>query len=117
MTDNNVFDGGLVNELIKKYLDVEPIPYSASEPQEYKPFWETFSQQKGLLAAVDPSFKSDWGLTDRIFQLYDVQKPSVNHDHNPVNDAYTIAYDQQVLFGIRDGRIRKRLNQSKVIVV
>ena len=107
VTDNNVFDGGLVNELIKKYLiGVESIPYSASKLQEYSPFWETFSQQKGLLFAVDPKFKSDWGLSHRIFELYDVQKPTVDHDHNPVNDAYTIAYDQQVLFGIRDGRIK-----------
>lgn len=57
--------------------------------------------------AVDPYFKSDWGLTNRIFELYDVERPSINHDHNPANDACTIAYDQQVLFGIRDGRIKR----------
>ena len=109
VTDNNVFDGGLVNELIKTYLPTkEPIPYSASEPQEYCAFWETFSQQKGLLYAIDPSFKSNWGLTDKIFELYDVEKPTIEHDHNPANDAYTIAYDQQVLFGIRDGRIKRK---------
>ena len=85
--------------------NTDPIPYSASEKQEYCPFWETFSQQKGLLLSVDPTFKSDWGLTNRIFELYDIGKPNVAHDHNPANDAYTIAYDQQVLFGIRDGRI------------
>lgn len=108
VSDNNVFDGGLINELIKKYMpNTEPIPYSASENQEYCPFWETFSQQKGLLLSVDPTFRSDWGLSNRIFELYNVAKPGVAHDHNPANDAYTIAYDQQVLFGIRDGRITK----------
>jgi len=114
VTDNNVFDGGLINELIKKYLPgMEPIPYSASRNlggnQEYNPFWETFSQQKGLLAVVEPTFKSDWGFTDKIFEIYDIEKPKVEHDHNPANDAYTIAYDQQVLLGIRDGRIRKKV--------
>ena len=111
VTDNNVFDGGLVNELIKNYLpNTEPIPYSASVnkegSQEYNPFWETFSQQKGLLAAVDHSFNSNWGLSDRIFELYDIKKPEIEHDHNPANDAYTIAYDQQILFNIRDNQIK-----------
>jgi len=113
VTDNNIFDGGLINQLIKKYLpNTEGIPYSASRDennkQKYQPFWETFSQQKGLLMAVKPELNCDWGLTDKIFELYAIDKPLVNHDHNPANDAYTIAYDQQVLFGIRDGRINKK---------
>lgn len=113
VSDNNVFDGGLINTLIREYLpDTEPIPYSASRDnygnQKYQSFWETFSQQKGLMASVDQSFKSDWGLSDRIFELYDVKKPSIKHDHNPANDAYTIAYDQQIIFGVRDGRIYRR---------
>lgn len=107
-SDNNVFDGGLVNELLRKYLpDTEGIPYTAST-QEYSSFFETFSQQKGLLSIVDPTFKEDFGLSNRIFELYDIEKPTIKHDHNPVNDAFTIAYDQHVLFGIRDGYIKLR---------
>lgn len=110
VTDNNVFDGGLVNELIKQYLPgMEQIPYSASVndegKQEYCPFWETFSQQKGLLSIVDPTFDDDWGFSDKIFELYNVQRPTVKADHNPVNDAYNIAYDQHVLLGIKNGSI------------
>lgn len=106
-SDNNVFDGGIVNELIKKYLKCEPIPFTAST-QEYSSFFETFSQQKGLLSVVDSNFKSDWGLSNRIFELYDIDKSKIkyNHDHNSVNDAYTIAVDQLILFGIRDGKIK-----------
>jgi len=114
VSDNNLFDGSLINELIKKYYIPSPegIPYSVTRnknhQQEYSPFWETFSQQKGLLSVVDPSFKSDWGLSQRIFELYNVSKPEIIHDHNPANDAYTIAYDQQILFGIRDNKIKLR---------
>ena len=58
--------------------------------------------------AVDPSYKNNWGYTKRISELYDVPEQRVNHDHNPANDAYTIAFEQQVLFGIREGRISRK---------
>lgn len=107
-SDNNVFDGGLVNELIKKYLKCEGIPYTAGK-QQYSSFFETFSQQKGLLTILDGEFtkKSDWGYSDKIFELYDIDKYKIEyiHDHNPVNDAYTIAVDQLILLGIRDKHI------------
>jgi hypothetical protein len=109
VSDNNVYDGGFINELICKHTDYLPIPFSTK--REYSSFFETFSQQKGLLMVVDPSFKSDWGLSDRISKLYDLPKPKKEHTHLPSDDAYTIAYDQQVLFGIRDGKI-KRLTKS-----
>lgn len=135
VADNNVYDGGFINNLIGTYLssnmagvsqDPEnkekfytplelPIPYSASHDQDtlqqtYKAFWETHSEQRGLLMVVDPSFKKNWGYSQRIQELYDVPSPKKPHDHNPANDAYTIAYEQQVLLGIRDGRIQRRKN-------
>lgn len=107
VSDNNVYDGGFINEMINNFLTRElPIPYSASNPQKYKSFWETHSEQRGLLMAVDPSFKEDFGLSKRIGELYELPEMTKSHDHNPANDAYTIAYDQQVLLGIRDGRIK-----------
>lgn len=105
VSDNNVYDGGFVNELICKYLSdtYMPIPYSAYR-KEYNPFYETHSQQVGLLYATDPSHKSYWGVTKRIRELYsNIPECKKFHDHNPANDAYTIAFDQQVLFGIRNG--------------
>lgn len=109
-SDNNVFDGGFINDYIWTYTSTNlclPIPYRASD-QKYAPFWETHAQQRGLLMAADPEFKGDWGLTKRIAELYEVPECPVLHDHDPSNDAYTIAFEQQVLLGIRDGRIKRR---------
>jgi len=112
VADNNVYDGGFLNELICQHTSGLPIPYTASRPQKYKSFWETHSEQRGLLMGVDPSFKNNWGLGKRINELYDVPEMRKNHDHNPANDAYTIAFEQQVLLGIRDGRIQLRDDPS-----
>lgn len=108
VSDNNVFDGGFINELIYKYLPNDlPIPYNAGNKQ-YSCFWETYSQQRSLLFMVDPDFKSNWGFPQRIAEIYELPKPLRLHDHNPVNDAYTIAYDQQVLLGIKNNTIKKK---------
>lgn len=104
-TDNNVFDGGFINCLLFEHTRQLPLPYNTLG--EYKPFWETHSEQRGLLMAVDPEFKQDWGYSQRIMELYDVPaRMEKLHDHNPANDAYTIAFDQQVLLHIRDGKIK-----------
>ncbi len=102
VSDNNVFDGGFINDLIFNYLDDNmPIPYKNNQ---YSSFWETHSQQRGLLMIVDPEYKGDYDFSKRIAKLYNIPDPQKQHDHNPANDAYTIAYDQQILLGIRDGR-------------
>lgn len=110
VSDNNVYDGGFINVLIEEHTKQLPIPYSASEPQRYGAFFETHSEQRGLLAVVDPSFTKNWGFTKRIEELYDVPPfpHDYSHDHDPRHDAYTIACEQQVLFGIRDGRIKRK---------
>jgi hypothetical protein len=107
-SDNNVFDGGFMNDLIYKHFpDVYPIPYLAST-QEYGTFYETTSQQKGLLSIVDPSYVKQWGMTDRIKSIYATSPEKYAHDHHPAHDAYSIAFDQQVIFGIQKDIIRKR---------
>lgn len=125
VSDNNVYDGGFINELIGYYMNgavpkcqnliingdmcsvpTLPIPYSAGIIQNYKPFWETHSEQRGILAVVDPSFKEDYGFTKRLSELYDIPPMKKDHDHNPANDAYTIAFDQQIILGIRDQTIK-----------
>jgi hypothetical protein len=113
VTDNNVYDGGYMNALISEHTKCLTIPYSTS--REYSPFWDVFSQQRGLLMVVDPDFKGDWGLTKRIFELYDIPSapipgPVKQPDHLPHHDAYCIACDQQVLLGIRDGSIKRRVS-------
>ena len=63
VSDNSVYDGGFINEMIFEHLpDQMPIPYSASK-QEYEAFCDTHSQQKGLLMSIDPSFQSNWATT------------------------------------------------------
>lgn len=113
VADNNVYDGGFINDMIFKYLpDTLPLPYTAGRvdgKQQYKSFWETHSEQRGLLAVVDPSFKQNWGYTKRIAELYEVPDQKKDHDHNPSNDAYSIAFEHQVLLNIRDGKIQRRV--------
>lgn len=107
VSDNNVFDGGFINQLIFDNLpDTMPLPYDSKG--KYKPYWETHSVQRGLLMAVDPEFKNDWGFTERIMELYKVPKMRRNHDHLPNNDAYTIAFENQIILGIRDGYIKRK---------
>ena len=113
VSDNSVFDGSWCNHIIMEHTSDLPIPYSATKHkktkrQAYSSFLETHSQQRGFLMAVDPDFRGIWGLSERIAELYDVPKPMRKHDHSPANDAYTIAYDQMVLFGIMEGVIKPR---------
>lgn len=111
VSDNNVFDGGFINNMIFRHMqNTLPIPFSALPKQEgtqvYSTFWETFSQQRGLLMAVDPEFAltKEWGYSDRVKELYaGIPELKINHDHNPANDAYSIACDQQILLGITKG--------------
>lgn len=107
VSDNNVFDGGFINKLIGDYTGDMLIPYSASG-RKFSPFWETHSQQRGLLMAVDPNYNKNWRYNKRICEIYEVSKPNRKHDHNPANDAYTIGYEQQVLLNIQSGRIGMR---------
>jgi len=114
-SDCNVFDGGFINQLIHDHVpEYHPIPYNARPKEtgdsEYAPFWETTSMQRGLLMSVDPEFTEDWGLTDRIYELYDITAVDrdIAHDHLPHHDAYTIACDLQILHGIQNGSIVKK---------
>ncbi len=107
-SDNCVYDGGFINEMIFKCLPGDsPLPYSAST-QEYSDFIDTHNCQRGLLMIIDPSYKDWWGFSDRIEELFQTPPKRKEHDHNPANDAYTIAFDQQVLFAIRDGMIKRK---------
>lgn len=108
VTDNAGFDLRLLSREIYKYIpDDEGMQFTVTT-KKFRPTFETWSQQRGLLMAVDPSFQSDYGLTERIDALYDVPKRAVVHDHLPHHGAYSIAFDQQVLHGIQRGTILRR---------
>lgn len=106
-TDNNVYDGGFVNQLMMDRTSKLPLPYTA-DSQEYDSFFETHSMLRGVLTVADPTFDSDWGLSNRIREIYDVPEMKKSHTHNPADDAYTIAFDAQIVNGIKAGRIRQR---------
>lgn len=108
VSNNKVFDGGFINMLIFDYCPQDmPIPYAASDAK-YSTFFETHSVMKGLLMAVDPEYKLEWGFFSRICELYDFPKAKKQHDHHPANDAYTIAYEFQILRGIQEGRYHRK---------
>ena len=105
-SDNNVYDGGFINELIYKHMpNTLPIPYRASN-QEYEAFFESHSMAKGFLLAN--GIKADWELIDKIRTLYDIPKPISSIYYDPVKTAYTVAFDTQVLFGLYDGKYKKK---------
>lgn len=110
VTDNNVFDGGFINQMIFTHLpETMPIPYEASKPQKYERFVDVTSMQLGLLATSPPMPK--WGLDKRINELYDVAsvfQPIKSHDHHPANDAYTIACDYHIVVKCGSGEIPKK---------
>lgn len=113
ISDNNIFDGGFINNMIMKYLPEEmPIPYNAGD-KKYSCFWETHSEQKGLLAVVDPQFDKNWGFFQRIKELYSLPAMKCDPDHNPTNDARSIATEHQVFLGIRAKKFKKVVKKRK----
>jgi hypothetical protein len=109
VSDNNVYDGNFINELINKYIPSSlPIPYNASD-KEYESFFETHSMAKGFLLAN--GIKGDWNVMDKIRGIYEIPESKIKHDHNPANDAYTIAHDAQILFDLGLGKYKKIVNQ------
>lgn len=108
VSDNKVFDGGFINQMIFRHLPNEmPIPYRASDGK-YSSFCETHSMMRGLLMSADPGYKLEWGFFKRIGEIYYFPESAKKHDHRPDNDAYTIAYEFQILRGIQAGVYRRK---------
>jgi len=109
VSDNNVFDGGIINHYIIKYTKDMPLPYTASEGK-YSSFYETSSLFKGFLLATDPEFSlnNEWGFFKKIQEIHNIPKFEREHDHNPANDAYTIACEFQSVMKICKGTPEKK---------
>ncbi len=101
VSDNGPFDCMHVSNLMMKYDICQPLTYTTEG--KYCTIWNTHSMQYGFLAGAHPEKKDKWRLTQAIEDRYDLPKPEVVHDHNPANDAYSIAREFQTLLGIRDG--------------
>lgn len=108
VSDNNVYDGSFVNQLIEKHTSFLPIPFTASVPQKYSAFWETHSMQKGfLMNESDTYVDKNWGLAKSLQELYPTIPPmKKKHNHLPHYDAYTIAYEYHVMIKLSRGEIR-----------
>lgn len=113
VSDNRGFDVGLINTLIEKHYGRDAqLPRSPTEDpstgeHEYLTnCFETQSMQRMLLLQYDPGFlrRSEWGYTDRIYELWGVPNPPAVHDHNPVNDAIFQLHAYRTLLQIASGQ-------------
>ena len=98
ISDNPIYDGSFVNELINRHLsdDFMPIPYNAGD-KKYSSFFDVHSMQRGYLRHADPSFDSNWGLFEKMTNFINAPAMTMTHDHHPAHDAYTIAYEFQTM--------------------
>jgi hypothetical protein len=108
-SDNVVFDIGKVNNLLAQYRpDILAMPFKWTTGK-YGTLFDVHQTQRGLLLAHDPQWVTKyWGLTKAIEATWEVPKKRFEHTHLPHEDAYTIAFDLQVLDAIALGRLKKR---------
>jgi hypothetical protein len=125
VSDNKVYDGEKMNQLIVRFTDDIVLPYSASEyphpknktnesiaMQQYENFEETTSMKRGFLVAYN------LGRVNKIKDFSDLEKefdfpaPENIRTHTPRDDAYSIARDRQLLQGISTGKFKKRTHQD-----
>ena len=137
VSDNVSYDIGMLEKMMEP-RKVLPFVYRLTDEKYNGGTPCTHSMQKGLLAAVDPIWlfgdkdvrrgdtewiswleESDptkvewWSMTKRIRYLYHIPKPEVEHDHNPANDAFTIACEYLNIHAIGLGHYE--LDSSRTI--
>jgi hypothetical protein len=101
VSDNAIFDGGYINQLIMRHTEDMPMPYSARLPHKYDALHDVHQQQVGLMRMLDPAYNSFFGMDEQIKKAFSPPEPIKQHDHMPNNDAYTIAHSFQVLLKAR----------------
>lgn len=110
VSDNNVFDGGLLNDMITEYLPKHsPIPFTIRKGK-YGSFYETSSMKHSLMMVTGTDTRK------KYFELIDkcIKHPGrkYEHDHNPAHDAYGIAYDYMLYCDL--GEYCRKLFQSSL---
>lgn len=109
VSDNMIYDGAILNDWYGKYMpDAHPMPYTATDGEYSGHVWETDSMLRGLLIGAGVYHPSPWGLTDAVRNMFDVPKPEIEHTHLPHEDAYSIAFDHQIVLGVMNGTVKKR---------
>jgi hypothetical protein len=126
--DNPTYDAMHVNILLEKHNAGLPLPFSAlptttgdgKSEFTYGTVWDVFSMQKGWLTGTLPASEADglkWGLSSKMEALFMREPPAkkYQHSHSPDHDAYTIAWDYQLLraFALKD--ILLRAPSSKTV--
>lgn len=93
-----------------------PLPYSASKPQEIMPYWDVYSELRGFLSMFDPTYVKDHdeNFMIRIKELFSIPEINLAYEFmdHPINLAYLVAFDHQVLNCIRDNRIHKKVDDD-----
>lgn len=102
-SDNPVFDGGSINSLMAKYLPegTRPIPYTATTPQTYEHLVSVDDVRNGMFMHYEMEKKM-------VGTLYDIPPKAKLHTHTPDCDAYSIAHDLLVAYGINNNSIKLR---------
>ena len=119
VSDNKVFDIGLVNRLIHEHYDEKfQFPYSAlsfskGDFNYMGYFYELQSMQRALLCLHAPDWAptNEWGYTEKVRELWGIPEPPVKHDHNPVNDAISQLYEYQAMLRIFDGKYQLQTSE------
>ncbi len=83
ISDNPSFDMAWLNLYLDEYTDRSPLNYT--ENMTYRIIWDTYSMLKVLLCERG-DFESSWELPEKLGF-----KSQWTPDHNPLNDARTIA--------------------------
>jgi len=69
-------------------------------------------KEKGISPIEESERIPFWSFTRRIEYLYEYDPIDVEHDHNPMNDAITIAEEFMVLWAIAQGHLKLRGSES-----
>jgi hypothetical protein len=125
VSDNKVYDGEKMNQLIVRFTKDIVLPYSASEypdpknktnefipMQQYQKFEETTSMKRGFLMAYNLGREDEIKNFSDLEKEFDFPAPEKIHSHMPQDDAYSIARDRQLLQGIATGKFKKRKHQE-----
>ena len=120
VSDNKIFDIGLVNSMIFAHYDEKfQFPYSALSFEKgdfnYMGYvYELQSMQRALLCLHAPDWAptNEWGYTEKVRELWNIPEPPVKHDHNPVNDAISQLYEYQAMQRIFDGEYQLRVPEE-----
>lgn len=106
------FDGGFIDCLVAmhKLPDEEYRMLNwirkGDEEWKFRPPVDVTSMERGMSFVLDKDFDDESGWTDQLLKLYDVPPSPAKHDHHPVNDSISIAWEAMAMCNIRRGKVQ-----------